>query len=214
MGKLDELTPEFYLKYKKAEMTDTEIGRIFDCSLESVVHWKRRKGLTGVNIRNWETWDKYFPEDVARLKRSFLRYYNWNWTHQAIADEMGLGRNQLTVFKDRYFPDLMRRKRIAWTAEQKAIATANGINLNTAEKRVQSGMDPDMAVRIKPQQIKKNHVKTHIYDYFTKEEVEKAKAKGISRHTLRGRIGLGWDKWDCLNIPCGTQGRRENDENK
>jgi uncharacterized protein YjcR len=167
---------------------------MFDCSLDRVQDWKNEHGLTGVNMRLWETWDKYFPDDVRRLKRAYEKYYNWGWKHAAIADEMGLSPSQLTRFKDRYYPNKVRRKRIVLTEEQKKTAKENGIAFNTAEWRIRDGMDPELAIR-KPTTGKPDpNAKWSLFDHYTKEEIETAEKNGISRHTIRYRHLAGWDK--------------------
>lgn len=218
--KLADLTPQIYMRYKRTEMTDTEIARLYDVSLETITNWKKANGLSGkINVRSWETWDKYFPDEVRKIKKRFLELYNQGWKHIYIAEELGMTRNQLTRFKDRYFPDMMSRVTLRFTDEQKRIAKEHGIKLDTARHRIHNGMDVEEAIR-KPiesegwrgdpdkRMIGNKTAKevtdeplVRIKDHLTEEEIQKAYDKGLSRNVLYRRIRAGWSKQAIINTP-------------
>lgn len=221
MAKIDGLTPGLYLKYKRKGLTDLEVGRLFDRSHTTVNEWKKENGLGDVDIKSWDTWDKYFPEEINRMKKTFSELHDRFWEHSAIAKEMEMSIATLTKFKKRYFPELMQEKKSLFTKEQIETAKKNGIALNTAWRRVKKqGMAPDQAVR---EPIAKgwrgdpnarmigdvpiSEVEDFVsYQYpFTPQEVKRASKKGITWAMLTNRYRKGWKKTRALTQPPGKR---------
>jgi hypothetical protein len=146
--KLKDLTPEIYMNYKKRRLSDTKIGLLYDSSLSVIVAWKSVHGLTNkMNVRAWKSWAEHFPKEAQKKKDKFISLYNKGWKHEHIAKEMDMTEMELSTFKKNFFPHLQRNERLL-TAEQKAIAKANDLNVDTVYKRViNKGMDIEEAIR-------------------------------------------------------------------
>jgi transposase len=135
--KLKELTPEIYMRYKRKRLSDRQIASLYDCTLQTIVDWKRVNDLLNVvSAASWKSWGGQFPRDLKRKKDLFWSLYNQGLKHQHIAEGMDMTRHELTSFKRYAFPELMRKKPRRLTEEEKKIAKENGISLNTVSQRI------------------------------------------------------------------------------
>jgi predicted DNA-binding protein YlxM (UPF0122 family) len=145
--KLDELTPELYLRYKRTKLHDIQIARLFGCSQETLTAWKRENGLIGVNIQLWGTWEKFFPEEIEKMKKKITQFYKKGWKQEAIAKELGISRQSLSRFIQRYLPHMKAHEvKVRLTDEQKAIIRQHGLSVNTVLHRIYAGWPIDKAM--------------------------------------------------------------------
>jgi uncharacterized protein YjcR len=156
--KLDELTPELYLKYKRTKLHDIQIARLYGCSQETLTAWKRKHGLIGVSIKKWNTWEKYFPDEVEKIKKKFIELYNQGWKQEAIAEELGISRASLSRFIKKYLPHMKAFEiKIRFSEEQKEIIRKNGLKVNTVLRRIYYGWPIEKALT-KPVRRKRKDV--------------------------------------------------------
>jgi uncharacterized protein YjcR len=149
--KLDELTPELYLRYKRTKLHDRHIARLYGCSQETLTAWKRKHGLIGLNIQLWSTWEKYFPEEIEKMKKKFIELYNKGWKQEAIAEELGVSRQSLSRFIQRYLPHMKAHEvRVRLTKEQKAIIQKNRLRIDTVLHRIRAGWPIERALTEQP----------------------------------------------------------------
>jgi hypothetical protein len=139
---IEGLTPEIYLRYKRKELTDEQIAKLYDVKPKSIRWWKYQRGLNDVIISRWETWEKYFPEDLKKLLDKFLELEKMYYSDQAMADEMGLTHGSFSRFKKRYFPDRVLTSKsdpIRFTSVQKRIITQRGLDAHLIRRRIREG---------------------------------------------------------------------------
>jgi len=145
--KLDDLTPELYLKYKRTKLRDDQIARLYGCSQETLVQWKRKNGLVGVNIQSWSIREKYFPEEIEKMKKKFIRLYKKGWKREAIAEELGMSRQTLTRFVLKYLPHMKAYDvKVKLTKEQKQIIQKHGLRIDTVRHRIYAGWPIERAL--------------------------------------------------------------------
>lgn len=138
--KLYELTPEMYLRYKRTKLHDRHIARLYNCSTETLRTWKKERGLIGVTIRKWETWEKFFPEEFERLKKKITQLHQRGWKQEAIAEELGMSRQALSRFIAKYLPHLKAREvKVRLSKEQLVIIKRHGLKVDTVLHRIRAG---------------------------------------------------------------------------
>jgi hypothetical protein len=193
--KLDDLTPEIYLRYKRTGMDDREIGRLYDVTGETISNWKADHGLKGVSIREWSTWEKYFPKDVEKLKKKYMELWNRGWKRQYIAEEMDMSHGALTRFVERFLPHMKQRTvKHRLTDEQKRIAHENGIKIDTAQARIRAGVSVEEAIT-KPTEEKIGSMtagSNRKWKDLSDDMKRKAIQNKITQSTVTKRLGRGW----------------------
>lgn len=209
--KLSDLTPEIYLRYKRKGLDDRQIGRLYDVTGETISNWKADHGLKGVTIRQWSTWEKYFPKEIEKMKQKYMSLWNSGWKHEYIAEEMEMSRGSLTRFIQRFLPHMSQRKaEVKLTDEQKEIARKNGVKINTAQWRIRhGGMSVEEAITKraeKPIGSFKNPSKRG-WKNLSEEMKQKVIENGISPSTVTKRMGRRWPDEIAVTKPpkpCGN----------
>lgn len=136
---IEGLTVELYLKYKRKQMTDEQISKLFDVHREKIRLWKKSHGLEDVVMDRWETWEKYWPEDVAELKRKYKECVGKGWSDFATAEELKMTRGSFHRFKARYFPDDIwthKSPTLVFTPAQKRVITQRELDPRIIRRRM------------------------------------------------------------------------------
>ncbi|SEB15878.1 hypothetical protein SAMN05421743_12157 [Thalassobacillus cyri] len=151
---LADFTPEKYFVYKKRGYSDDMVATLCNCSVSKLMVWKKENGLTlHVRVNDYASIERHLPEKIKKKKEKFLRLYNQYLSHEAIAEEMGMGRASLTRFKKRYFPELCKRQKPIPEHLQRE-AKENGITVAAYRYRIYySGMTPEQAVSFPLQKV-------------------------------------------------------------
>lgn len=161
--KLDDLTPELYLRYKRTKLHDRHIARLYGCATETLSAWKREHGLIGVNIQSWSTWEKYFPEEIEKMKRKITKFYRKGWKREAIAEELGISRQSLTRFISRYLPHMKAYEvKVKLSKDQKEIIQKHGLTANTVLYRIHAGWPIERALTEQPIRKRKRRSKKDV----------------------------------------------------
>lgn len=206
--KVIEITTEEFKRFKLNGFKDTEIARLCNVSLNTLIKWKKEHGLVG--IQNYRSivdprttrGEKKLKELLKRIKELRAAY----WDNKSIARELEIAPMTLYRLIDKYLPEEKRKAPIVFTDEQNERIEKSGLKRDTILSRMYEGEDFDTAVDTP---LKRNI-------FFTKEQLETMKEKGIHRATVRSRMkdhGMSFET--AVNTPLKfKKGIRKNGTNK
>lgn len=148
-NRLNELTKELYIKLKRKKYTDEQISKLYRCSHSTLNKWKIANGIPkGLDVRSWEAYEFFAPEEIERMKKKYLEYEAKNWKVKNIGEMIGLSEMQTVSFRKRYFPDRIRKERRFLTDEEAAQAESVGVNRKIVARRICKGWTLEQAISI------------------------------------------------------------------